>query len=168
MKKILGFAMCSFILFGLTGCVSESENPNNVTDINGNKKTNFQLNETAVYEDVYYTVTNVEYSNGSEYDKPAEGKNYVIVTVKIENKSNSKISYNAYDWKMINSEGQEDTETFSTINSDNSLNYGDLAAGGTKTGTLVYEQSENETSLKLQYYSNLLFDEESTFEIVIK
>ena len=104
----------------------------------------------------------------TEYDKPANGKNYVIVTLKIENKSNSKISYNTYDWKMVNSQGQEDDETFATINNGTSLNSGDLTANGTKTGTLIYEEPKNETSLKLLYYSNSLFDENSTFEIIIK
>lgn len=168
MRRLLGIVVCSFVLFGVTGCVSESVTSNSVTDTEGNEKTSFQLNETAVFEDVHYTVTNVKYSKGSEYDKPAEGKNYVIVTLKIENKSDSKISYNTYDWKMINSQGQEDGETFTTVNSDTSLSSGDLAPGGNKTGTLVYEQAKNETSLKLLYYSNSFWDENSTFEIVIK
>lgn len=168
MKKFLSFVVSVVILFGMTGCISETSNSSGVSDVNGNVKTSFSLNETAVFEDVHYTVTNVEYSNGDEWDKPSDGKNYVIVTLKIENKSDSKISYNTYDWKMINSQGQEDDETFTTINTDTSLNSGDLAAGGTKTGTLVYEELKDESSLKLLYYENALFDENSTFEIVIK
>lgn len=39
---------------------------------------------------------------------------------------------------------------------------------GTKTGTLVYEQTKDETSLKLLYYANSFWGENSTFEIVIK
>ncbi len=167
MKKILSVLVCAFVLLGLTGCVSDSES-GGVTDTNGTKKTSFNVNETAVFENVHYTVTNVEYSNGDEFDTPANGKNYVIVTLKIENKSEEKISYNTYDWKMVNSQGQEDDETITTINNETSLNSGDLAAGGTKTGTLVYEESKDETSLKLLYYSNSLFDENSTFEIVVK
>ena len=168
MKKILSILVCAFVLLGITGCVSDSDSSSGVTDTNGNKKTSFSINETVVFEDVHYTVTNVEYSNGSEYDTPADGKNYVIVTLKIENKSDEKISYNTYDWKMINSQGQEDDETFTTISNDTGLSSGDLAAGGTKTGTLVYEESKDESSLKLLYYSNSLFDENSTFEIVVK
>lgn len=168
MRKFLTVLMCASVLFGVTGCVSDSENSSGVTDVDGNAKTSFNINETAVYEDVYYTVTNVEYSDGSEYDKPADGKNYVIVTLKIENKSDSKISYNAYDWKMVNSQGQEDNEAFTIIDNDTALNSGDLAAGGSKTGTLVFEESKEESSLKLLYYSNMLFDESATFEIVVK
>lgn len=168
MKKILGIIISFFVLIGITGCISDSETNKVVTDTDGNSKTIFNLNETAIFDNVHYTVTNIEYSNGEEYDKPAEGKNYVIVTLKIENKSGSKISYNALDWKMLNSQGQEDDEAFTIINSDTSLNSGDLADGGTKTGTLVYEQSQNETSLKLLYYADLFWDEKATFEVIIK
>ncbi len=166
-KLLIGVLFC-LMVFGLTTGCSSTEESSKVKDLNGNSKTLFSVNETAVYDGVNYTVTNVEYSNGGEWDKPADGKQYVIVTIKIENKSDSKISYNVYDWKMLNSQGQEDTESFTTIDSDTNLSSGDLAAGGTKTGTIVFEESKDESSLKLQYYSNSLFDENSTFEITIK
>lgn len=167
-KKIFLTMFLGFMIFCLTGCFSDTENNNEIQDLNGNAKTTFNVNETAVYEGVNYTVTNVEYSNGDEWDKPSSGKQYVIVTVKIENKSDSKISYNTYDWKMINSQGQEDEESFSTIDSDTNLGSGDLAVDGTKIGTIVFEEPTDESSLKLQYYSNSLFDENSTFEIIVK
>lgn len=170
MKKMFLVMLLGVMAFGLTGCFSstDSESGSKVQDLDGNAKTSFNINETAVYDGVNYTVTNVEYSNGSEWDTPASGKQYVIVTIKIENNSDSKISYNVYDWKMLNSQGQEDDETITTIDSDTNLSSGDLAVGGTKTGTIVFEEPKDETSLKLEYYSNSLFDENSTFEIVIK
>ena len=161
-KKIFLAVLFGFIVVGWTGCFSDTESDNKVQDLNGNAKTTFNVNETAVYGGVNYTVTNVGYSNGDEWDTPADGKQYVIVTIKIENKSDSKISYNVYDWKMVNSQGQEDDEAISTIDSDTNLSSGDLA------GTIFFEEPKDETSLKLQYYSNLLFDENSTFEIIIK
>lgn len=167
LKKFLTIFLSAFILIGLTGCFSDSEPSDKTLDNEGKEKTSFNLNETAVYEDVHYTITNVEYSDGNEWDKPAEGKNYVIVTLLIENKSDSKISYNAFDWKMLNSQGQEDDETIAIVDSDTSLSSGDLAAGGSKTGTLVFEELKDESSLKLLYYSNM-FDENAAFEIIIK
>lgn len=164
MKKFLISIFLAFLMIGLTGCSSSV----GVTDLNGNEKTSFNVNETAVYEGVHYTITNVSYSNGDEWNVPASGNNYVIISLKIENKSDSKISYNSFDWQIINSQGQEDDEAFTTIDSDTNLGSGDLAPNGIKTGTLVFEEPKNETSLKLLYYSNVLFDEEPTFEIVIK
>ena len=168
MKKILTALLCGLMLFNLTGCFSDEELESNVTDIEGNSKFSFAINETARFDDVYYTVTNVKYSKGNEWDKPSDGNQYVIVTLKIENKSDSKISYNVFDWAMVNSQGQEDEETFTTIDSDTNLGSGELISGGTKTGTIVFEESKNETSLKLQYYENSFFDENSTFEFIIK
>lgn len=168
MKKLLTMVLCLVLLFGLTGCFSDSDTQSGATDLNGNPKKSFNINETAIFENVHYTVTNVSYSNGDEWDKPAEGKNYVIVTIKIENKSDSKISYNTFDWSMVNSQGQEDDETFTTIDTDTNLGSGELMSGGTKTGTIVFEQSKDETSLKLLYYANSLFDENATFEFIIK
>lgn len=168
MKKILTFIFGGLMLFNLTGCVSTTDTESGATNIDGNKQDSYNINETAIFNDVHYTVTNVEYSNGDEWDKPADGKNYVIVTIKVENKSDSKISYNAYDWTMVNSQGQEYEEVFTTIDSDTSLGSGELMSGGTKTGTIVFEQSKNESSLKLLYYANSLFDENAAFEFIVK
>lgn len=168
MKKTFLLIFFGFIaLFCLSGCGSDTLD-NKVTDSNGNEKNTFSLNETAVFKDVSYTLTNVKYSNGTEFDEPASGKRFVIVTVKIENKSKEKISYNEYDWKMINSQGQEDDVTFTTIDSDTGLESGDLAAGGTKTGTLVFEEPKSDSSLKLLYYNNSLFEDNATITFVLK
>ena len=165
-KRFLGF-LATFCVIGLvaTGCTDTEEV--GVTNIDGTEKTSFALNETAIFEDVHYTVTDVEYSSGDDFDKPAEGKEYVIVTIKIENKSDSKISYNEFDWKMLNSSGQEDDTAFAIVDSDTTLSSGDLNADGVKTGTLVFEQTIDDSSLKLLYYDNSLFDENSTFDFII-
>lgn len=161
MKRLLMAILCGFVLFGVVGCTTEE----NKSESQG-KKTNYGMNEPVVVKDVEYTVTNVEYSNGDEWNVPADGKNYVVVTVQINNNSDSKVSYNMLDWKMVNSSGQEDSETFTTLYQDSQLNSGDLAPGGTKTGTLIYEEPVDD-SLKLLYYSTMI-DEEPQFEIVIK
>lgn len=166
MKKFLTLIISIFVLFGVTGCFSEEVD--NVTDKNGNVKKSFNINETAVFSDVHYTVTNVEYSNGDDWNEPANGKQYVIVTIKIENKSNEKVSYNVYDFAMLNSQGQEDESSFSTIDSDTNLSSGELVSGGSKTGTIVFEEDKNESSLKLLYYSDIFWDENHTIEFIIK
>lgn len=81
-------------------------------------------------------------TTGSEFDTAKEGYEYVIVSVKIENKSDEKISYNPFDWKVENSNGQEVDTAFTTVNSD--------------------------TGLKLNYYYNSLFDEDASFKIKLE
>lgn len=166
MKKFLTLLISILVLFGVTGCFSEEVDE--VTEKNGNAKNSFNVNETAVFNDVHYTVINVEYSNGDDWDKPAEGKQYVIVTLKIENKSDEKISYNVYDWTMLNSQGQEDESSFSTIDNDTNLSSGELISGGSKTGTIVFEEDKNDTSLKLLYYNDIFWNENHTIEFIIR
>jgi len=145
---------------------SESNSINN-SELESTKK-EYKRNETVIYKGARFSVTNVKYSNGTSWDKPAKGKNFVIVTIKIENTSNEKLSYNVYDWKMKNSQGQEDEETFTTIDNDTNLHSGTLSVGGKKEGTIVFEEPKNDKSLKLLYFDNSLFDDEEAFAIRIK
>jgi len=157
MKKLLSiFLTISMVLLLFAGCGEEEE-----------KKVEFKQGETATYENVDYTVTKVKRSKGNDWDKPAKGKEFVVITVKIENKSEDSIAYNTLDWKIQNGEGQIDDGAFSTIDNDTSLGSGDLAAGGKKEGTLVFEVPKGDKDLKLQYFSNVLFDEEYTFYFVL-
>jgi len=168
MKNILKFIFGCIIVFSLTGCVSSDNSENLATNINGETQDSFNINETAVFKDVHYTLTKVSYSKGDDWDKPADGNNYVIVTIKIENKSDSQISYNVYDWSMVNSQGQKDDAAFTTIDNNTNLSSGELMPGGTKTGTIVFEEPKNESSLKLLYYNNSLFDENESFKFIVK
>lgn len=156
MKKLLSVVLVLLMgLCFLTGCGEEEP-----------VKTSFKQGETATFDDVSYTVTKVKRSKGSEWESPKKGHEYVIVTLKIENKSDDVIAYNTFDWKMENSKGQLDGETFSTVNSDSALNSGDLKSGGTKKGTLVFEEPKKDKKLKLHYYGSMLNDE-SQFHFVL-
>ena len=183
MKKFISILLtivCSICCFiSLTACSSDNStvtSTQNTTTDNGTNKDNdttnndsipsFSKDETVIYKNVHYTVTNITYSNGEDYDTPDDGNKFIIVELKIENKSEKTISYNTWDWKIINSQGQIDGEAFTTIDSDTNLNSGDLAKNGSKTGTMVFEVPQNETSIKLYYYGNILSDDPS-FEIIL-
>ena len=130
-------------------------------------KTEFSQNEVALYEGVEFTVNSVERSAGIEYDTPKEGYEYIIVNLTIENKSEEKISYNPYDWKMENSQGQETDQTIVFFNNDTELNSGDLKAGGKVSGTIVFEQPAGDTGLRLNYYENM-FNEDPSITITME
>ena len=155
--------ICVFV----SGGNDEPKSTNNNSNSSGKKaeektKTSFETNETVTYKDVEYRIENVERSSGSEFDKPEDGKEFLIITINIKNNSSEKVSYNALDWKLTNSSGQENSETFTT-NNNNALNSGDLAKGGVVTGTLAYEIPEGDSGLKFSYYDNMLDDEEAFY-----
>lgn len=114
----------------------------------------FGINEPVKYKGLELSVTKVEKSSGKEYEKPKDGMEYVIVTVKYKNTGDEKISYNPYDFKMLNSKGQITDQAFTTIDSNTALSSGELAPGGEISGTIAFEQPKGDTGLKLQYTGN--------------
>ena len=149
MKKFLSVLLV--VLIGvcfLSGCGEEEH-----------KKVSFNVGETATFDDVDYTLTKVEKSNGDDFDQPKKGYEYVVVTLKIENKSEENIPYSTFDWKMENSEGQISEESLAIIDSDTALSDGELKPGGSVKGTIVFEEPKKDKGLKLHYYGNILSDE---------
>lgn len=111
----------------------------------------FGINEPVKYKGLELSVTKVEKSNGDDFDKPKDGMEYVIVTVKYKNAGEEKISYNPYDFKMLNSKGQITDQALTSVDSSTSLSGGELAPGGEISGTITFEQPKGDAGLKLQY-----------------
>lgn len=161
MKNIFKNLVLVLVLFVvvtvITGCSTEIED--------SDMKKDYMQSEVVTYNDVDYTIVNVEKTQGSnEWIKPEEGNEYVKVTIRIENKSSEKISYNALDWQMVNADGVEDGFGTYTGDDDKELSSGDLDAGGKIEGVLVWEQKIGDENLRLRYYDNIVFDNDYTFQ----
>jgi hypothetical protein len=156
MKKILIVLVIVMLCLGIVACGSSSAAEEEVT---------YSVGDPLEYEGVTYTLLSIDTSAGDDWDEPAAGNEFVIVTVKIENNSGEKISYNSLDWQMLNTDGQYADEAWVIFDSDTNLGSGELADSGTKEGTIVFEEPKDATGLKLCYYENILLDDESSFEI---
>lgn len=128
------------------------------------KSTTFKVGDVIAVEDQEMTVVSVERNWSSEYSKPKDGKEYIIVTVKLENKSDDKISYTSGDWDLEDGDGVISNPTF-VLGNDNDISYGELAAGGKKTGTIVYEVSAGDTNLKIHYKPSLFSSRDVIVEL---
>ena len=113
------------------------------------------------------SVTDVQKSNGTEFEKPKSGMEFVIVTVKIENKGKDTIAYNPLYFKVKNSKGQINQQTFTTIDQDTTLNSGDLAKGGEVTGTIAFEEPKDDKDLQLQFQDDI-FTKDSAIDISLQ
>lgn len=136
-------------------------------DTKKEEKTEFAVNEIAIFDDKSITVTEVQrnYSTGNQYLQPESGKEFVLVTVAISNNSNSSMSYNTYEFKLQDSNGVQQSESFAAL-SEGKLNSGDLAAGGKVTGKLAYQVPKDDAGLKLLYQSFGFFDNKAvTFKL---
>ena len=106
------------------------------------------------------TVLSFEKSNGNDFDKPKEGMEYVIISLKIKNNGTDKITYNPFDFKMQNSKGQITDMGFTTVDQKTALSSGELASGGEVEGTVTFEEPKDDSGLVLIYQANILNENE--------
>ncbi len=142
---------------GLEKAVDEVSN---ALDNSKTETLEYNQGDVATLGDSTVKVTKVEKSQGNDWDKPKSGKEFVIITVSIENKGKNKLSYNPYDFKLQNSQGQQESITFTTINSDTSLSSGELVAGGKVSGTIAFETTKGDKGLSLIYSDSILSSKE--------
>ena len=86
-KKII---LILFFVLLLVGCNKEA-----LKDLDGNKKDNFDVGETAVYKGVQYTVT--DYMFDTEMDKLTDEEITVLeITYTVKNTTDEEIGFNSF------------------------------------------------------------------------
>ena len=159
------------IVIGTSGGDSEpqktGENGNSVsattqkTGENGNsvsattQKTEYQIGDIVELNGASVVVNRVEKSSGDSWNAPKNGHEYVIVEVTIKNIGSSTISYNPFDFKMQNSQGNITEQTWFSSDRNNDLSSGELAPGGSVTGTIPFEEPIGDEGLVLIYEGNI-------------
>lgn len=125
----------------------------------------YRQNDVVTYKDVNYIIIGVDKTKGSnQYFQAKDGYEYVKVKIRIENKSDKKISYNALDFQMVNSDGVEASFYSITAEDDILLSSGELDADGKVEGVIIWEQKQGDNDLRVRYYENVLFDDDYTFQ----
>ena len=148
-----------------TEIVDEDNTDEEVSDEEEIENSEFAVGEKVEFEGQIVEITDVEFSNGEDFDTPAEGNEYVIVHVRIENESDEKISYNPYNFSMENSNGQIENQSFTIIDTDTALSSGELRGGGNVEGTLVFEQPIDDGGLKLIFEPSFWSADEVIFNL---
>ena len=169
-KQVWFWVVVVVVLIAIGGA-GISNKPEVVGNYDGNSSeqtsdgnSEFKVGDIISFEGQEVVVTSVErnYSTGNKYTKPSEGKEFVKVNIQIQNKSQDKESFNALDWEIEDSDGV--INDYSILGqADDHLGYGDLAAGGTKKGSLVFEVPAGDKGLKLHFTPNIW----SSKEVVI-
>ena len=116
------------------------------------EKTEFKVGDIIAFDGKELTVEKVErnWNSGNAYMKPKDGKEYVKVLVKIENKSETEMNYNVFEFKAEDSNGAAESADWQTYSLPDSLGSGDLIKGGKKSGSMIFEVPAG-SSLKLHY-----------------
>ena len=116
------------------------------------EKTEFNVGDIIAFDGKELTVEKVErnWNSGNAYLKPKDGKEYVKVSVKIENKSETEMNYNVFEFKAEDFNGAAENANMQTYSLPDSLGSGDLVKGGKKSGSMIFEVPTG-SSLKLHY-----------------
>lgn len=118
---------------------------------NTEEKTEFKIGDVIAFDDKEFVVEGINrnWESGNQFIKPKAEKEFVLIKVKIENKSKNEMSYNKFDFKIEDSNGSLESPDFAA-SGDDDLGSGDLVPGGRKSGSLVFEVGKGD-NLKLHY-----------------
>lgn len=175
-KRFWVWALIIVVLIGIGGATggNKSDTPTNTANSGTaseskttESKTEFKVGETATFDDKSITIKDVQrnYSTGNQFAKPESGKEFVLVTVEIVNNSKAAMDYNTFEFKLQDSSGVQQNESFTAL-SEGKLNSGSLAAGGKVLGKMAYEVPKDDAGLKLLYQSFSFFDNKAvTFSL---
>ena len=125
-------------------------------------QTVFKIGDTASFDGYDISVNSIETNEGSEYEEPEEGKEFVVINLTITNNTEEKQSFNPLDFE-VNEDGVSSSAGFNYLHGVETLNSGDLDPGASITGNLVAEVRSDAT-LKLRY-NPILSDQEIDFEL---
>ena len=172
MKNIISILICGIMIFALIGCGTTSTAKEETKETVKEEVTKKEETKKEEVKDVYAVgeevsldnkiliVNKVEKSQGSEYNKPKDGQEFVIIDVTIKNNDDKEITYTPYDFEVQNSKGNITNITFTTANTDTALSSGKLASGGTVTGTIAFEEPIDDLELILKYKTSFFGDKE--------
>jgi len=159
------------VIIVLIIAVNAGKGGSSTTTTNNNKATTVTKSEYAVGEaitinDQTLTVTKVtrNFDTGNEFSTPEPGKEFIVVEVQLENKGDSDMSYNTFDFKVQDSSGVQKSEGF-ILGVTNELSSGDLAKGGKVTGSLSFIVPKDDAGLKLLFQPSFWSNQIFTFKI---
>ncbi|MFZ3009995.1 MAG: DUF4190 domain-containing protein [Candidatus Microsaccharimonas sp.] len=115
-------------------------------------KKDYKKGETATFGQFEVKVNSVKrdyvFTGSDSYVTPDDGMEYIVVNVTAKNISSDSKYLSGYDLK-ISEDGVSNTSSFYDVSP--ALKSGDVSAGATVTGNIVFEVTKGATDLKLQY-----------------
>ena len=173
-KAVLGM-FSAIMLFSLVACTSNNAETNaekSATDETAAKteqesKSSFGVGEMAEHKDVQATVVGYTQSEGSEFNKPTEGKVFVLVEFEIVNNSSEEVTVSS----LMNFVAYcDDTSINSSLTGimeagDKQQLDGAIAAGKKMNGVIAYEVPTDSQQLEIHFQPDLLDNTKLVFII---
>ncbi|GCE30603.1 hypothetical protein KDA_60870 [Dictyobacter alpinus] len=131
---------------------ADTSNSTGTTNTETSNTNNAKIGDTLAMQGVDCTMTLAKHIDGDTYSQPKAGKEFVLVHVKIVDKSNPKGHYNPLDFHLISSNGARVTHSYLVPSAySDQLSFGDMKVGSTAEGDLIFEAPVGDHGLKLDW-----------------
>ncbi|HLZ23985.1 MAG TPA: DUF4352 domain-containing protein [Ktedonobacterales bacterium] len=112
-----------------------------------------KVGDTITTDDVSCTLVSVKVISGDEFIQPKAGNEFIVVHVKIVNKSSSEFNYNEYDFHVKSGSGNVTDAEFppTTYTANNLLNNGTLTEGGNVEGDIILQAPKGDHNADLTW-----------------
>jgi len=169
MKKILliggGIIILIIVVAAIVGAGSTNE-PEKVGEASEQKASNETADESKVYKvgdqvklgNAIVTVNKVEFSNGGEFLKPAEGNEWIDLNITVENTGSSEQYLTTLGQMFIRDGAGNSYQIASTSKSTENINQmldGTIIAKSKRTGWVGFEIKKGATGLQFQYNDSM-------------
>lgn len=130
--------------------VNEVEESNSSVQEQIDAQKDFEKGETAQFDKFDVTINSVQrnFIPGDSYSRAGEGKEFVLLNITVKN-TTDKQQYVGPIYFQVNDGGLAINRAYATVDSE--FESGDLSAGASTSGNVVYEVTKDATDLKLQY-----------------
>lgn len=123
-----------------------------------------KVGDTITVDSVSCTLVSVKPIAGDDFTQPKAGNEFIVVHVKIVNKSSSEFNYNPFDFHVKSGSGNitdEEAVPPSTYTANNELNAGTLAAGGSVEGDIIFQATKGDHKAQLTWSPSVFSDKTS-------
>lgn len=116
------------------------------------KSTSYGIGQPATANDVTMTLVSVKESKGSEYNKPADGKVFLLCEFNIDNKSTKDLAISSMASFEAYVDGYSTTQSIAGLLEKGSKNQldGNVASGKKMNGIIAYEVPKNWKEIEIQ------------------
>ncbi|NLL00338.1 MAG: DUF5067 domain-containing protein [Clostridiales bacterium] len=128
-------------------------------------KNSFSTGETAELKDVRVTLLGVAESEGSDYNKPADGNVFALAEFEIENNSDKDITVSSIMSFEAYSDGYSTSTSIAALleKGDKGQLDGNIAPGNKMKGVIGYELSKDWSELEIHFTPNFWTDKAIVF-----
>ncbi|TYU99885.1 DUF4352 domain-containing protein [Listeria monocytogenes] len=116
----------------------------------------YKIGDKFKYNGMQLKVNKVKYSDGTEYNTPEAGYEYVIVNVTITNNSGETEGYDAFDFQLRDNGKSGNLDVIFLDDAIDALHSGTLLDGESVTGDMVGKAKKDTKSLGIAYKPAIL------------